>query len=400
MSRREAQEDFNRSGGGIVSEHLKALVTDKWLVRSEESTRIYAHEYIPGRQLTSNKTKLKIWQQLADQLFSANGLLIGLSGRSAFGTNFLGLNRMLIIGVLQRSKRPLSVPEIYQYIGFFMSISSVYGLFKRLEQNEIAVKVAKKWTLTSDFDRKLWEYERDVGALKRSVKIKRRNESERGELSIRLKGGQLTHAEETAIKKDGCVRCRTLEGKLQIEHFPPRHWGGKDHPDIALAICPQDNNRYSNKIKKYPAPELAKFVHIGIREGDDIRLFVLAKLDRNIHRFYKAFDEKRDDDAQRIVSETFSLWKATIEGTIPLRVTKLRDGKQVKPPYSKKGISIREKTGEIGTRYVRLRLVKYWPDGPALNIVTENPQGKNKRVIRTRGENYRPNHRRRITFKY
>ncbi len=307
---------------------------------------------------------------------------------------------MLVIGVLRRSKRSLSVPEIYQYIGFFMSISSVYGLFKRLEQNELAVKVAKKWMLTPDFNRKLREYETRVGALKRLAKTKLINESERGELSIRLKGGQFTHAEETAIKKDGCVRCRTLKGRLEIEHFPPQSWGGYDHPDIAWAICPKDNNRYSNKIKKYPAPELAEFVQIGIREGDDIRLFVLAKLDRNIHRFYKAFDEKRDDDAQRIVSETFSLWKAIIEGTIPLRITKLRDGRQVTPIYSKKGISIREKTGEIGTRYVRLRLVKYWPDGPALNIVTENPQGKNKRVSRTHGKNYRPNHRRRITFKY
>ena len=370
LSRRELQEDLNRVGGEAVSANLKKLVNGKWLSIRKKATGKQSHRYKLGMKLTMKAGAETCWRELATKLFDKNGLVFGLIDNSSFGHRFLGINGMLVLGTLKSSRRPLTVSEIAVYLQMFMSRQTINNRLKKLSQNDLVVETSEGWSVVSTLREMLSKYEPESGALAKKANIERTIKIERQNRDIRLEKGVLTREQKEEILAQGCFNCHTTTGRLELEHFPPKRWGGRDHFDLVLCLCWKCNNKYSHQIKTLPALELDKFIRITLDEKAFVPTVVVAILEYNAHRFYRALNENRIEDARQISYQTLNIWCALIEGTISCRVTRAVKGKPTKVTYvrMRKEKPIRKKTGEIGTRYIGSRLQRDWPEGSAKDL--------------------------------
>jgi hypothetical protein len=214
----------------------------------------------------------------------------------------------------------------------------------------------------------LSEYEFWSGAGAKKANIERTIKIERQNRDIRLKKGVLTREQEEEILARGCFNCHTTSGPLELEHFPPEHWGGKNHLDLQLCLCRACNNKYSKQIKKLKKLKLVKFIQITLDEKADVPTVVAAILEYNSRRFYRALNENRTEDARQISKQTLDIWCALIERTIRCRITRTVNGKPTKITYLRKGKYIRKTTGEIGARYISSRLHRDWAEGSAKGL--------------------------------
>ncbi len=368
LSRRDLQEDLSRVGGEAVSANLKKLVKGKWLLVRKKATGNQAHRYGLGTKLTMEAGVETCWRNLVKKLFNKNGLVFGLIDGPSVGHRYLGVNGILVLGTLKNSRRPLTVPEIAAYLQVFMARQTVNNKLKKLSKNDLAVETDDGWRVVPKLREALSKYEPESGALASQANIERTIKIERQQHAIRLKKGVLTREQKEEILAQGCFNCHTTTGPLELEHFPPKHWGGRDHFDLVWCLCRKCNNKYSHQIKTLPAPKLDKFIRITLAKKAFVPTVVVALLEYNAHRFYRALNENRIEDARQLSYQTLNIWCALIERTIPCHLTRTVNGQATKITYLRKGKSIRKNTGEIGTRYIGSRLRQNWPKGSAKDL--------------------------------
>lgn len=324
ISQRELQAILNRSGRDPIQNHLFELREGKFLSRKGRRKDLAdADAYSPGSRLKGNH--LESWQELSRKLFNRKGLCDGLLNRSAFGTGYLNQNGMLILGSLMRSKRPLKVREIHEYLSFFISNEgTIRNRLKLAQEHGLVVKQDATWTTTPDFWENLENYELHYGPTNRQKRLAHRTLVEREEFAIHLRHGKITKNEQDALRALGCIRCgksneqhlAETKKNLQMEHFPPQRWleawGYKDHLDFNWAICAAGNIKYSHYIKRRPAPTLAKSIQTSFAPDADISRAVLASLETAIQEFYRHIDGKRYGEASKIALRAFHMWASTI----------------------------------------------------------------------------------------
>ena len=377
LPRRELQKNLNRVCGKSVSASLRRLVSGRWLSVRKKAIGKDSHRYDLGARLTVSRGAVSCWRDLAERLFGGNGLVFGLTDGASFGHRFLGINGMLVLGALRGSRRPLTVSEIAAYLQMFMARQTVNNRLKKLAEGGLVVETDDGWIVVPTLREALSEYEFWSGAGAKKANIERTIKIERQNRDIRLKKGVLTREQEEEILARGCFNCHTTSGPLELEHFPPEHWGGKNHLDLQqLCLCWKCNNKYSKQIKKLKKPKLVKSIQITLDEKTSVPTVVVAILEYNSRRFYRALNENRTEDARQIAKQTLDIWCALIERTIPCRITRTVNGKPTKITNLRKGKSIRKKTGEIGARYISSRLHRDWAEGSAKELSRATRQGR------------------------
>ena len=375
ISRRDLQQEFNRSNGRLVSTHLSGLVEQGWLSVRKKSRGVYANRYTSGRRFVRSPKLRKDWLELSDCLFGDGDLLSNLFSRSAFGPGFLGVNGLLVVSTLNNSLRPLSAKELHQYLGFFMSRQTINNVLLKLARQSpvLAIKIDGLWKCPNDVLSALHTYETTRGPDKRSKKTRARIKLERAKHGVRVKRGLLTPADEKRLKTS-CIRSKTHKKPFEIEHFPPkkflRAWLQKDHIDLSWGICAACNKKYGSWIKQQSAPilDMSTPIKITIKAGVDIRRAVLARLETNLRRFYKSVDSGDDSKALKLIVDAYRLWLAVIKAEIPLQVTQLDANGSIESEFLDNGKSVRKETGELGQRKISSKLARRWPDGPARRI--------------------------------
>ncbi len=378
ISRRDLQQEFNRSNGRLISKHLSGLVKQGWLSVRKKSRGIYAIRYANGRRLTRSPKLRKDWLELSACLFGDKGLLSNLFSRSAFGPGFLGVNGLLIVSTLNSSLRPLSAKELHQYLGFFLSRQTVHNVLIKLAKQSpaLATNIDEFWDCPKDFLKALQTYESLKGPNKRSQKTRATIQLERAEHGVRVKRGLLTPEDEKRLKTR-CIRNKTHKKPYEVEHFPPKKfltaWLQGDHIDLSWGICDECNNTYGSWIKTQSAPMLntSTPIKITIKAGFDIRRAVLAKLETNLRHFYDSVDNGDDNKALKLIVDAYRLWLAVIKAEIPLQVTQINADGSIESVFLDSGKSVRKRTGELGNRKISSKIARRWPDGPARRIQPE-----------------------------
>jgi hypothetical protein len=375
ISRRDLQQEFNRSNGRLVSKHLSGLVRHGWLSVRKKSRGVYATRYSSGRRFARSPKLRKDWLELSACLFGDSGLLSNLFSRSAFGPGFLGVNGLLVVSTLNNSLRPLSAKELHQYLGFFMSRQTINNVLLKLAKHlpVLAIKSDGLRDCTNDVLNALQTYETTRGPNIRSKKTRAGIQFERAEHGVRVKRGLLTPADEKRLKTS-CIRSKTHKKPFEVEHFPPkkflRAWLQGDHIDLSWGICADCNNRYGHWIKKQSAPILdtSTPIKITIKAGFDIRRVVIARLETNLRHFYKSVDSGNDSKALKLIVDAYRLWLAVIKAEIPIHVTQIHADGSIESVFLENGKSVRKRTGELGERKISSKIARRWPDGPARRI--------------------------------
>jgi len=316
LPRREAQMEFNRSNGRLVSKHLAGLVGDGWLV-SFEDDESDAYWYVHGRRLARPTALRKDWLDLADGLWGQQGLLRTYEDVAALSHGMPGINGMLVLSTLARCESPISSGELHQYLCSFMKRPTVVKRLNRLINEDLAKFTADGYVATDD-----WRAELDklvatskAGAL-RSEKICDQVERDRSNFSEFRGSGRLTPKERKWLRRQPCVRCGGRSS--QVEHFPPKKFDGFDHRHTAFAICEQCNNDTSGFIKRLPWVEPLRVTETFIADGVDPGDLLRASVEKGLRRFYRAFKDGDVDAALLAIQIPRSLcldWKA--KGPIP-----------------------------------------------------------------------------------
>jgi hypothetical protein len=332
VSQRELVLFLNRSSRQPIGKHLHALRVDGFLRRDGHTKKrnlTDADTYFPGRELTQDD--VTAWFGLANQLLGRNGLCKGLAGRPAFGTRLLGVNGLLIISTLRKSKIMLTVREIHKFLEFFISSeTTIRSALAKAKLAGLVEQIGTRWQLTPNFDVALERYELDSMALQRRERIRYLYDQERKRFAMALYGHVLTPTQAKTLRAKGCIRCgksnkdcRKIHGKqLSIEHFPPKKWlkawNIPDHIDFAWAICPPENSRYGMHIRKMPIPTLPAYVRLDLTNPEEFERVVLAKLQVSVRGFYRALDRRNRKRAGQLAASACSLWLAVIGGSMPL----------------------------------------------------------------------------------
>lgn len=332
LSRREFQEIRAAGSRKTADNHIRGLVDDGFLFiparkGAKGGRSSDADELRPGKRLRG-VTK-KEWDMLATALFEPGGICVGLLGRWAFGSTFLGHNGMLILGALKNSRRPLSVSELADYLGFFISNEqTIRNRLKRAEKHSLVLRLGTGWTISKRFEQSLLRYEETEGPNLRRHRVRTQNSLERRAFGITLRGGLISPRDEISLQRMGCIRCgksnyqHRLETDLDLtmEHFPPRawlkQWGITDHLDLNWALCRSENSHYGQIVKRVPTPTLDRFIRLSLREPSEESRVVIAKLEILIRRFYRAIDNGDDERAARIAAHAFVMWHGLIKGPL------------------------------------------------------------------------------------
>jgi hypothetical protein len=335
ISQRELLMALNRGGRAEIQKHLLQLRQKRFLARKERRRNLTdADVYRPGSKLTG--VHFESWTELSSRLFGQKSLCEKLQDRPAFGTGFLASNGMLIMGTLLRSKRPLTVREIHEYLNFFIADDgTIRRRLQRAEKHGLVKKDGPRWSITEDFWHRLEEYERDFGPNSRQIRIAQQISGERISYAIKLRDGKLTPDDEKELRQQGCIRCgrtnalhrRQVKKNLEMEHFPPRkwlnHWGYLDNYDFNWAICIRCNGLYKPYIKRTKVPALPEFIRTSFAETANKEVAVIASLEIAIKRFYRHVDAGNDEKATGSALRAFVLWAGIVDGSIPVANNKL-----------------------------------------------------------------------------
>ena len=116
-SRRQAADDFNRSGDSRLGDHLRRLCREDWLKIDVRSIGSNAHMYTRGGRLIADPELCAAWDEVSVALYGPSGLLTRFRGSSAFGH---GMRRWLA-GVLANAqtstrspgKKPGGLPRVW-----------------------------------------------------------------------------------------------------------------------------------------------------------------------------------------------------------------------------------------------------------------------------------------------
>jgi hypothetical protein len=93
-----------------------------------------------------------------------------------------------------------------------------------------------------------------------------------------------------------------------VEHFPPKLWGGFDHPDLMHSVCWGDNSDWGSIVKSLRRPNFEKPIVMSLPVETDIKQFA-ARLMASAHRTFIEGARRGDVDLLEVaVTRMESAW--------------------------------------------------------------------------------------------
>jgi len=291
FSQRGGRKLFNRGGGRLVSKDLKALCDGGWLI-SRQFEETEALTYRPGRLLTSNPKLNTEWQSFASSLFGTGGLVKRFVNSAVWGHGVFGFNQTLVLGTLVYRNQSFRRIDIIKYLDGLVGISSIDTALKSLVDAKIIRKENGTYIRSREWSKNLKILlDSHPGGTARKKRIAREVRKDRNKYETLCRLGHLTPQEKRKLLKNPCLRCG---GKAnQVEHYPPRIYGGYDHTHLVWAICKRENIEIGHFIKKLgPLPPFSKCTLV-VKKGFDANVLLRTSLVHDLRHFYKAA-ERRD----------------------------------------------------------------------------------------------------------
>ncbi len=305
FSQRGGRKLFNRGGGRLVSRDLKALRIGGWLT-ARQLGETEALGYCPGPKLVGNPELLAEWQAFSAALFGVGGLVKRFVNSPIWGHDVFGFNQTLVVGAIVYRNQGLRRIDVISYLNGLVGISSVDSALRKLVESQVVVKKAGSYQRNKNWNSYLEALLRThVGGFARKERIAREVRIDRIIYSGILRRGQMTPRQRRSLLRKPCLRC----GKkaTQVEHFPPKKYGGKDHIHLVWAICTKCNKRTQAFIRSLgplgPPNESTLRVTVAI----DPNILLRASLATGLRHFYMAAARKDRLGGLRIVANACQL---------------------------------------------------------------------------------------------
>jgi hypothetical protein len=314
FARRCIQEETTRAGGSRVSTHLRVLVKGGWLSVTRFGRGTRGQIYSPGPLLRSNPTLFDEWITLSTTLFDFGGVLQPFLNRPCLAPKALSINGTLVLALVVSKDECPRTSDLQRDLTDWMTPRTVRNQIRRLERLRIVQVRDGHVAIEADWQQQLSRFEAD-GFEERRTRIvhTHRFEQERYRTRIGLSSSL------TSLRSDyaGFPCCRCDKPSDQVEHFPPRAWGGQDDWYTTWPICSRCNGEMSRFIRAIGPPPAVVDTDPHLRRGADPARFLAAALQRSRDRFYKAFEDGDIDGAHAAAATARDLYAAFKTGDVP-----------------------------------------------------------------------------------
>lgn len=305
LSRRGGQKLFNRGSGRLVSKDLKELSRGGWLLaRRVEGSEAFA--YSPGVRLTKNEKLFDEWREFSESLFGRTGLVKRFVNSSVWGHGLLGFSQTLVLGTLVYRRQAFRRVDVRNYLAGLVGVSTIDTAIKTLLDAKVLTKEGKRFERHPKWKANLQVLlHSHIAGTARRHKIAKRVALERQSYGRLIRDGKLTSRERKNLLREPCVRCGARAE--QVEHFPPRKFGGEDHIHMVWAICKHCNTQTKGFIQRLKHMELPTSRLLIVKPGVDVNDLLRASLAKSLAKFYVAAKQKDYDKGHRIITNSLVL---------------------------------------------------------------------------------------------
>ena len=309
---------FNRMNLTGIQKNLRTLEVSGWLKIKRIHSRSDTNRYSKGPKFRTSRHAGKQWLESATLLFGRGGLLDGWVPPAAWGRSCLGVDELLVLGVLRKVDRPVSISDLEVSLSGWISAQSLRRKINRLTTGPQLVEVSTDGLVGL---RPYW-----LSALNEWItvhpacadQVVRRadlTQKERDTHRAKIAAGRLTDSEEREMKRQPCVFCgkRFPRKQMSLEHWPPQKFmdqhGIPDSIHVVWPMCTRDNNNLGKFIQHQLPPTLEVrqgSVHgVGIHEA--LRIF-LAVAEIQQARYFDAYRRRDVEAATKAVERVVQAW--------------------------------------------------------------------------------------------
>ena len=309
---------FNRMDLTGIQTNLKELENSGWLTIEHVHSRSETNRYSKGPKFRTSRRAGQQWMESATLLFGRGGLLDGWVPPAAWGRSCLGADELLVLGVLRKVDRPVSISDVKSSLSGWISARScrnkIYRLTTAPELVEVStdglVSLRPRWL--SALNEWIAVHPACTDQLARRV---HKTEMERMVHRSKIVSGRLTDSEEREMKRQPCVFCgkRFPKKDMSLEHWPPRKFmeqqGIPDSIHVVWPMCTRHNSDLGKFIQHRlpPTLEVTRGSVHGVEIHKTLRVF-LAVAEEQQARYFDAYRRKDVEAATRAVERVVQAW--------------------------------------------------------------------------------------------
>jgi hypothetical protein len=246
--------EFQRSWGKGTSQRLSHLAEKRFLRRLVPANSAHAYEY--GLHPDISVTEAARWITLGEMLFHREKGLVGRTLASPLIKHgALKLTGLLVLAVVHRCG-PISPALLARTLKPLMHRQTVVDKTAKLAEIGAVETFDGSVRLRSDWRESLTGYVRVNGFDSWSEALSERIESERLRYHANQIGPVVMRIRLAIIRALPCEVCGLAEGVGEPDHFPPKRWGGFDHPDLLYPLCRKHNIDLGIMVRDLPGPIL------------------------------------------------------------------------------------------------------------------------------------------------
>ena len=233
---------------------MAGLTEKRFLRRVVPANRAHAYEY--GLHPDIPVAEAERWVTLGRMLFDREKGLVGrVLASPLIRHGALKMTGLLALAVVHRCG-PISPALLARTLKPLVHRQTVKN--KRVKLVEIGVIETSDDCvgLRSGWRESLAEYVRVNGFDARAEALSGRIESERLRYRANLTGSVMMRIRLALIRALPCLICGEASDQGEAEHFPPKKWGGFDHPDLLHPLCQRHNIELGIMVRDLPGPVL------------------------------------------------------------------------------------------------------------------------------------------------
>ncbi len=312
-SQRQICSRFNRSNREIIGSYLKEAREFGFLKLLTPSDGLNPDVHTRGAFFENRTRDSDRLIQLANSLWGSHrGLLSQWPYPTAWGHGCTPPAAILCLATLSILDEPIQRKRLRQYLEPLVPESSFNEAVRWMRDRQLVEIKSCGLTTSLDWENRLTQHLASSRAGQNRLERgneRRRRESEQNR--ARVKKATISRLEKDALKKLPCVWKGCQNYGHEMEHFPPRRFIGhlEDQTNrfLVWAICEKHNDETQSFIKGLPRIPLNHsgrvFIDARCTEFEIYR----AAANRQIQRFYNAYEIGNGDLAVDAIVKTVSL---------------------------------------------------------------------------------------------
>jgi hypothetical protein len=304
-----------------------------WLEVSEPARGVKGHHYRLGPPAVSNQ---EAWIQLGESLFGDGGHLEPFRSRPLFSTFGITPFGAMVLAFVDRFG-PVTEKEIVSALTTFFDVTAVRKRLRYVHSEGLVYLKKGRYHTGPNLRATIEKHERDSGAAEKLRIVENTRDKRWITFQTEVLGNPEIRMLKSALRKLDCFYCAETPPPTggDVEHFPPKKWGGSDKTSLLLPICRKCNGRHGRILgmNKKPLIPLTSTRLTMPWDGDlDSALdHLLARVLAQNFQYAISMNEGRIDDAYHAAKSIATLWAGVKKEGVSLHIVSKSTGEIWEP---------------------------------------------------------------------